>query len=357
MAASLAPQPLPLSTADLPGTGGALRVFEEDFLVEEIPSYAASGEGEHLYLTIEKRGISTMQLVRTLATALGVKEREVGYAGLKDTRAVTRQRLSVPWTVARAEQATSLAADRWRVLRVERHGNKLRPGHLIGNRFCIRLRGVVADAEVRARAIFSALTVQGVPNFFGPQRFGPKEDNAILGHAVLFGLPEGKRAGADRFRRKFLLSALQSELFNRLCAERVRERSLGVALLGDVLKKRGGRGAFVCVDTVVDTPRVESGEVDPAGPMFGPEMLAATDVPGAREAQVLAETELSLAAFALGGDETEGTRRAYRVPLANVDVVSEGDALRLSFDLPRGSYATTVLREVTKESVAPEIDA
>lgn len=352
----LAPRRLPLSTPALPGTGGAERVTEDDFEVEELPLYPASGAGEHLYVTVEKRGLSTQDALREVARALGADPRDAGYAGLKDKRAVARQRFSLPWTDERAAKAAALAGERWRVLSVERHANKLRVGHLAANRFRVRLRATGPEALPRAAAILRHLEQFGVPNYFGPQRFGPRQDNAPVGRAVLLGLPEGRRAAYDRFKRRMVVSALQSELFNRLCAARVAEASFGAALAGDVLHKRASGGAFVCEDAAVDGPRCASGECDPAGPMFGPKLLAARGIPGEREAAVLAEAELTLEDFAKGGADSQGARRPYRVPLDDARAETDGDGLVVAFRLPRGAYATNVLRELTKLDLAPEGD-
>ena len=341
---------MPFVTPALPGTGGSVRVSEEDFRVEELPLYEASGEGEHLYLTVEKKGRTTHEVVRELASRLSIPEREIGSAGLKDKRAVTVQRLSVP---ARACPAPlELAGDGFRVVEARRHGNKLRTGHLRGNRFRIVLRGCGEGALERARAVCAFISEHGTANLFGSQRFGQRGDNAALGAAILARDPAAARAGRDRFLRRLALSALQSELFNRCLAARITDGLLSRALDGDVLRKRETGGLFVSEDPAADTARVLSRELDPAGPLPGHSLLAAQREAHAREQAVLDEAAIDPRSFAAGGGEMEGARRPYRIPVEGLQVEADGDALVLTLELPRGSYAASVLREVMKEGKA-----
>jgi len=344
----LAQRPVPLLTPELPGTGGLVRVVEEDFQVEELPLYAPSGDGEHLYLTVEKRGRTTPEVAKDLARALSARERDVGTAGLKDKRAVTVQTISIA-TRAPPEEALQLSGPGYRVLAAKRHGNKLRPGHLRGNRFRIVVRGVVPSALARAEAIAARLRELGVANLFGPQRFGKSGDNAALGRALLL----RERQVRDRFLRRIALSALQSELFNRCLAARIGDGLFGTAVEGDVLKKRATGGLFVCEDVAADAPRVASGEVDPAGPLPGHSLFAARGQALRREEAVLAEAAIDPSSFAAGGAEMQGARRTYRVSAEDLRINPEGpDALAISFALPKGSYAVAVLREITKSDVS-----
>jgi tRNA pseudouridine13 synthase len=336
--------PLPFVTAGLPGSGGRLKASPEDFLVEELPAYLPSGAGPHLYLKVEKRDRTTRDVVRDLARALGVPERDAGYAGLKDRAAVTTQWLSFP--VARDPDPATLAGPGLRVLAASRHQNKLRPGHARGNAFTVVVRG--GDLG-RARACAAALAAAGLPNFFGPQRFGRGGDNAALGRALLSAEPgpEARRAARDRFLRRFALSALQSELFNRWLAERLADGLFAAALLGDVLKKLDSGGVFLCEDAATDGARVARFEVSPAGPMFGHKLKAAAGEAAAREARLLAAEGLALADFERGGGEAEGTRRAARLPV-EVALTPLADGYQATFELPKGSYATVVMRELMK---------
>ncbi len=333
---------LPLATADLPGCGGVWKAVPEDFEVEEVPAYPPSGEGEHLFLWVEKRGRATPEVASALAHHFAVPERDVSYAGLKDRQAVTRQLFCLP---AKAEPlAASFLDPDVRLLWWRRHKNKLKTGHLSGNRFVVRLRGVRDFAA--AAAVLTRLAARGVPNAFGDQRFGAADDNAGFGKLLLQGrkLPRAP----DRFRRRLFLSAYQSLLFNRLLAARLSAGTWDRALAGDVLKKHDTGGEFVCADPAVDQPRVERFEVSPAGPMFGPKMTAAAGEVAAAEGALLSAEGLKLEVFERGRGETEGARRPYRVPLGQVEQVREGEDLKLAFSLPRGSYATVVLRELCR---------
>ncbi|MFP2961681.1 tRNA pseudouridine(13) synthase TruD [Myxococcus sp. 1LA] len=337
----------PRLTVEVPGCGGAFKLVPEDFEVEEVPAYLPSGEGEHLYLWVEKRGRDTRELVRALAASLGVSEDDIGVAGMKDRHAITRQLVSVP---ARAEpKVPDFALDGVQVLWTKRHGNKLRTGHLRGNRFRLRLRDV-KDAGA-ARESFSRLVAQGVPNYFGEQRFGRAGDNADLGRLLVLGQRLPKRP--DRFQRKLFLSAFQSRLFNQALAARLHAGTLAIALEGDVLRKEETGGLFVCESPDVDGPRVAAFEVSPAGPLFGPKMTASAGAVAEFEARLLTDAGVTPEDFKRGGGETEGSRRPYRVRLGSPELSSEktadGEDLWLTFELPRGAYATEVLHELLKD--------
>lgn len=342
---------LPFATAGLPGSGGRLKAAPEDFRVEELPAYLPSGAGPHLYLKVEKRDRTTRDVLRQLARALGVPDRDAGYAGLKDRAAVTTQWLSFP--VARDPDPAGLAGPGWRVVEASRHQNKLRPGHARGNAFTVVVRG---GDLARARACAAALEAAGLPNFFGPQRFGQGGANPALGRELLSPSPgpEARRAARDRFTRRLLLSSLQARLFNRWLAERMADGLFAAALAGDLLKKLDSGGVFLCEDPAVDGPRVAAFEVSPAGPMFGHRLRAAAGEPAAREARLLAAEGLTLADFERGGGEAEGTRRAARLRVAPaLDEVEGG--YRARFELPSGAYATVVMRELMKdEAELPE---
>ena len=335
----------PWITAGVPGSGGLVKVSPEDFRVDEIPAYLPCGSGPHLYLLVEKRGRTTRDVVRELARALAVSERDAGVAGLKDRQAVTTQWLSFP--SARDPDPASLAGEGFRVVSASRHGNKLRTGHSRGNRFEIAVHGGDVAA---ARACAEALTERGLPNFFGPQRFGAAGRNADVGRALLQGrldAPEVRRASRDRFLRRLCLSAWQSLLFNRWLAERIADGLFARAVAGDAMKKLDNGGVFSCTDPAVDQGRVDRFEISPAGPMFGHRLRAAEGDPGAREARLLAADGVGPADLARGGGEAEGTRRAARLPV-QVELTPIAGGYRAAFDLPSGSYATVVMGELVK---------
>jgi tRNA pseudouridine13 synthase len=344
---------LPFVTGELPGSGGTLRASPEDFRVDEVPAYLPSGTGPHLYLRVEKRGRTTPDVLRALARALEVPERDAGYAGLKDREAVTTQWLSFP--AAKDPDPAALEGPGLRVLEVSRHGNKLRAGHVRANRFAISVRG--GDVG-RARAAAGALLARGLPNFFGPQRFGSEGRNAEVGKAILTGAatPEARRAARDRFLRRLSISAYQAHLFNLWLAERMADGLFAAALRGDVLKKLDTGGLFVCEDPALDGPRVERFEISPAGPIFGHKLRPAAHEALAREERILAAEGMTLEGFERGGGEAEGTRRASRIRV-EVSLEPLPDGYGASFELPRGSYATVVMRELVKgEAALPEED-
>ena len=211
----------PLLTADLPGTGGQ-RLGPDDFVVEEIAAYPPSGSGTHCFAWIEKRGLTTRAAIDRMAAALSVRPSDIGYAGLKDKQAVTRQWLSLP--DVEPDRASALAWDDLRVLEASWHGNKLRTGHLRGNRFTVVLHDVRPDAARAARRVIDRITAAGLPNFYGPQRFGMHGDNAARALQMLRGERPLPR---DRQRRRLMISSLQSLLFNDVLGDRLRrdERS------------------------------------------------------------------------------------------------------------------------------------
>ncbi|HOX45167.1 MAG TPA: tRNA pseudouridine(13) synthase TruD [Myxococcota bacterium] len=323
-----------------PAARGMLRTEPEDFEVEELPAYPLSGEGEHLFLWLEKRLRTTDQVVRDLAAGLGVSADEIGSAGLKDRRAVTRQWLSVP--ARAAERLAGLELAGARVLESRRHGNKLRTGHLRGNRFRLLVRGVDPGQAPELTARAEELRRRGAPNYFGPQRFGRGLANEAEGRAVLAG--RGRRH--DRRGLRFVLNAAQAALFNDLLARRLRADLLSRVLEGDLLLKADSGGQFLCCAPAEDQPRADRFEVHPTGPMFGPKMRAPQGVPASMEAEVLSAAGIGPETFQRFAKLTQGTRRSLRLALPDLELSFEPAGLRLAFSLPAGAYATVVLREL-----------
>lgn len=338
----------PCLCADLPGTGGHVKDSPEDFVVEEIPAYAPRGEGEFLYLWIEKRDLSAEQLTSHLARMLGIAHQDVGAAGMKDRRAVTRQYVSVPARCA--ERLAELRHERFTVLSAARHANKLRPGHLKGNAFNVLLRGVCDGALERARAICDRILLRGMPNYVGEQRFGKDHETLRLGLDLLRGL---KHPGAiPRARRKFLLrlalSSVQAMLFNKALAERMALGLLHRVEPGDVMQVTASGGPFVVEDAAAEQRRFDARETVIAGPMFGRKMRSAAGAVADREARLLDQCGLTLASFAAFDKLALGTRRPYLVWPEHLSLAAAAEGLRLQFTLPAGSYATILLREFTR---------
>ncbi len=401
---------IPYLSAHFAGTGGRFKGMPEDFLVEEIPLYLPSGEGEHLYLQIEKRGLTTLDLIRRVARHFELKERDMGYAGLKDARAITRQTISLPGV--RKEQIATLELPNITILGAEYHRNKLRPGHLAGNRFVIRLRDVAPGALESARDVIGVLEQVGVPNLFGEQRYGVLGNSHRIGRAIL----EGDHAGAIReligdpaairdprwqqaataFRAgdlsacrealprsmaderrliealergrqpkaalfafprrklKLYLCACQSWLFDRIVAMRL--ASLETLWPGDLAYIHGKGACFTVEDAAAEQPRAERFEISPSGPLYGFKIKLAQGQAGILEESLLAKENLSPESFRLaGGLGLEGERRPLRVPLQQAAARLDNGDLVVEFTLPRGSYATSVLREIMKtEAGVPE---
>jgi tRNA pseudouridine13 synthase len=358
---------LPMVTADLPGIGGRIRVLPEDFEVEEIPAYEPSGQGDHLYLWIEKRDMGAEYFGRTLARRLGVSPGEVGTAGLKDRHAVTRQMVSVP---QKAEpQLDKLDGDGIRLLRVSRHNNKLRPGHLHGNRFNVLVRETCLSANERIGPLIDRLKRQGLPNYYGPQRFGRDGETAQVGMALLQKRAESRRAGVRQppetgpndshqpplsekrinpFLRKLALSAAQSKLFNLYLSRRMHDGLLRRVLEGDVMSKLPFGGLFLVTDLSREQQRFDQRETVHTGPIFGRKTFAASALAAAREAEVLGEAGLNDRSFESFGKLLQGTRRPNVIYVDDLLARGENGGIRLHFSLPAGSYATVLLKEVMK---------
>lgn len=340
----------PLLTADLPGTGGRL-VELEDFQVEEIPAYLPCGEGDHCMALVEKRGLTTPQALRRLCELVGAAQRDAGYAGLKDKLGVTRQWFSLAGVAP--DQLLAIKQPELSVLSADLHKNKLRTGHLRGNRFTVTLRGVVPDAASRAAAIVARLKAEGLLNFYGAQRFGRQGDNARRGLELLQGAKPPRR---DKQQRRLLISALQSHLFNAVLRRRLVLGATRRLLGGEVLQLSGCSALFVSEDSDVDGRRLADKELVVTGPICGPRMTWPLDGSPSRELEeaVFADHGVRPEQFAALGRLGRGGRRPLTVEVGDAAMESiDGDdpALRLRFALPSGTYATVLLQEVAKGDV------
>ena len=343
-AGGTAGDPLPYLTADLPPIPGRLKERPEDFVVEEIPAYLPSGEGEHLFLWIEKRDISVEFLKRHLSRTLDLSQRDIGMAGIKDRRAVTRQWISVPRRVE--PDIGRIETEDLRILEARPHGNKLRTSHLKGNRFSILLRtGNPPRDLATAAAVRERLLEQGLPNFFGEQRFGRQGETLADGLALLRGERRGRTPG---WKRRFLLSAVQSWLFNQALGRRMRSKTLHRVLPGDVMQVVVSGGLFVAEEVDAEQERFDRAEIVATGPLFGPKMRSPEAKPAEVEAAILEAAGLSPAMFERHKKLVPGARRPYIVRLERLDVESAPEGLQFDMTLPAGTYATVVLREFTK---------
>lgn len=340
----------PLMTADLPGTGGHIAEEPEAFQVDELPLYTPSGAGEHHYVLLRKHGWTTPDAVRALARACGVHERDIGTAGLKDRNAITTQWISLPGK-ARLEPPPNLP-DGLHLDTITRHGNKLRTGHLLGNRFRIRVEAL--DAPDAAAALADRLARDGVWNAFGLQRFGRGAAN--LDRALRWLQNPDADRGRARLHRKLYPSVLQSEVFTRYLHLRI-AAGLEAPLPGEIVRLANTGSHFRVEDPDAELQRWQDRDILPTGPMFGPRGLQAEGPAAALEQQAIAESGLGpdlverLAPFA------PGARRDLRIPLDDLELTGDGNTLTLAFSLPAGGYATLVVREFTRTPWLPEPDA
>jgi tRNA pseudouridine13 synthase len=329
---------LPTASLHIPGTGGVLRASLEDFIVEEIPSYLPSGAGSHAYAFIEKRGMTTKDVVSALANA-GVPRGSVGFAGQKDKHAIARQWVSVPSDRALAFQALN-SVDGVSVLETSRHRNKLGLGHLRGNRFSVRVRSPRSDWKTTAESALAHLRQVGVPNYFGPQRFGSFNTNIADGLRLI----RGEKMRIDRRMQRFYKSALQSHLFNRLLKIRMECGLYASVLTGERAQRHDSGGMFVVDDGEAESGRVQRLEISAALPLFGRKVRISGGDAGVLEERALSEFGLEYAQFR----GIPGARRISRLRLDDAALTPTDDGYALEFTLPKGAYATSVMRELMK---------
>ncbi|HEY4105866.1 MAG TPA: tRNA pseudouridine(13) synthase TruD [Polyangiaceae bacterium] len=343
----LRPHEPPLRELELPRIRAEIGPAPEDFVVDEIPLYAFSGAGEHCYVRVEKRSFTTPAMVRAVTRAAGVDERDVGYAGLKDKHAVTRQWLSLP---AKARPPTEWQLpDGIRVLEHTRHANKLRTGHLLGNRFQITL-DVNDDASAleAANAIANELRARGLYNYFGGQRFGRGGDGL---RQALDWLREGARVhGVPRFLAKLYPSVIQAEVFNRYLSAR-RELGMDRVLAGEIVRLDKAGAMFMVEDAARETPRLARADIHLTGPIFGPKARAASAEAAELERSIIEQLGLDAAALEKLGRLAPGTRRDLLAPIEDLRLEWAAlGRLAVEFSLPSGSYATELIRQFTGSS-------
>jgi len=335
----------PLGCGDLPKAGGVLGRDPEDFHVDEVLGRDLSGSGDHLWIRIQKTRMTSQDAIRLVARAARVNPGDVGSAGMKDKYAITTQWLSLP--IRKAPFEAWRIPGGIRVLEATRHDRKLRTGQLAGNRFRVRILGVDADGLARARAIVERLSREGMPNYFGAQRFGAGGQNFERALGWLAESARG-RDGRDRFHRKLYPSVIQSEVFNRYLSLR-REHGLDKLLVGDVVRLDKTASSFVVEDPERERPRFDARDLFLTGPMPGPKTKLAAGVPRELEERALAEAGIDADTLAQLERHVDGTRRDLVIwPDPSVEEVAKG-VLELGFFLPAGSYATELVRQLTHE--------
>lgn len=409
--------PVRYLTHEIPGIGGLIKQRPEDFLVDEIPAYDPVGEGEHFYMLVQKRNVATLEMLKILANHFEVDRSAVGYAGLKDKAAITRQVVSIHAPGRKLDETPSLRDERLQILWTDYHTNKLRRGHLIGNRFSVRIRGVKPTDVLAANRVLQRLASEGVPNALGEQRFGLLANNHLVGRHLVRGdfasavnellgpnaaHPERNTEARARFqvgdfgealhlfprnahaeravlrslaRRnsakrsffaiertllRFYVSAFQSAVFNRVLDERLKAGTLRALLEGDIAIKHLNQSVFdVTGEVAADAgtvARLQAFEISPSGPMWGGGMKRAGGGTGAAELEALLASGVTveeLESFTMRNRTLiGGERRSLRVPVIDPEVeggVDEhGAYVRCAFELPKGSFATIVLREIMK---------
>jgi len=405
---------LPYLTQEFPGVGGVIKQRAEDFFVQEIPLYEPGGSGEHVYCEIQKIGLTTFEAMHRLGKSLNISTRDIGYAGMKDAHAITRQIFSIAGTTPEAVMALQIPgiAVQW----AARHGNKLRLGHLQGNRFAIKIREVNPTDVVKLKPVLDVIQKRGMPNFFGEQRFGRRNNNDLLGAALirgdhetvlkqLLGSPDpaldskatlearaafDKRDNAramqlwprtggierrvlarlmkthrpsaavhaidDKIRRLWV-SAVQSRLFNDVLSRRV--MTIDKLLDGDLAYKHDNGACFRVESAATEQPRCDAFEISPTGPLVGYRMTLPEGEPLAIEQEAMKAITLTAADFRQSGKmRVKGARRSLRIKPENIEIaggVDEfGPHITVAFTLPAGAFATVLLRELMKSEDEPE---
>ncbi len=322
-----------------PSLAARLRVTPEDFRVEEVLGYDADGKGEHALLWVEKRGANTDWVARELAKFAGVSPVAVGYAGLKDRHAVTRQTFSVQLAGKADPDWSTFPHAEVKVLAATRHSRKLKRGALRGNRFVLVLREVQGDRDA-AEQVLQQIAARGVPNYFGEQRFGREGGNVEQARAMF----AGRRV--DRDKRSFLLSAARSQIFNEVLAARVERGAWDTPLDGEIWSLAGSRSWFgpePFSDVLAE--RLARADIHPSGPLWGQGEPPTVEIAGALEREVAAASSDLAAGVAAARMDQE--RRPLRLLPRDLKWRwLDDNALELAFELPAGAYATVVVREL-----------
>ncbi|WP_372370378.1 tRNA pseudouridine(13) synthase TruD [Candidatus Uabimicrobium sp. HlEnr_7] len=392
-------QDLPFLTCDLPGIGGNIKQYPEDFMVEERLLFPLSGNGEHLYVLVEKKNITTTEVVRILCQKLSIQKRAVGYAGQKDARAITKQHFSLHG-VSEQQLKNLQGLDSCKFLSSKRHDKKLKLGQISGNFFSIVIRNSKKDITL-VRKILSHLQTVGVPNYFGAQRFGSTYNTHLLGKYLLlnnhnlfaealfqphhndrsrvatakkyFSIKEYKEAyktmpgtfeaekvvlsnlargkeieySVKRIPKKikyFYICAYQSYLFNLSLAQRL--PTLDILWDGDLAVLHPSRSVFLVDNSVKEQPRCTKNNISPSGPVFGYKMTCPRGKQLQIEKNIATQENLDIELFR--DYKAKGERRSYRFFLQETDVSENEQGILVHFFLNKGCYATTVLREIMK---------
>ena len=338
---------LPYITENIPGVGGRIRAKPEDFIVEEVALFEPTGTGDHLYVNITKMGATTREVQEQLAQLFGVKNQEVGVAGLKDKESVATQTFSVLLEDnVDTEYAASLIEEHvgFRVNWAKYHDTKFRSGHLKGNRFKILISDIRLQENAlteRVESITDRIHRHGIPNYYGEQRLGRRGKNVVAGWEIL----NGKKNIKNKWLSRYLVAAYQSYLCNRYLAKRVERGMFENLVYGDIISGHDDENQFWVADLDVDQQRFVEKKISFTAPMYGAKMMHAEGEAGVLEDNIFIESGLSMTQ--LRKKRVTGSRRLGRlVPEIEYEVLKSG--LELRFTLEKGGFATTVLREYMK---------
>jgi tRNA pseudouridine13 synthase len=331
---------LPFLTAHLPGIAGTIKAVPEHFQVEEIMPYTACGEGEHVFVTLRRKAWNTADVARTLKEAFSLRSTDVGWGGRKDKNAVTTQTFSLHLPLSMRLDAIQQILDSmpFDLLEIRRHRNKIKTGHVAANRFKIIVSQPAADAWIKAQAIADRLRQHGAANYYGEQRFGWQMRNLDRAQQLI----QKGRVGRGK-TDQFMISALQSALFNVWLKQRIESGLFDVVIEGDVARKTDTGGMFIVDDPAEAAQRFAARRIVTTGPVYGHKMMAAAGRAGELEERILQSLELDRQLFkAL---KAPGSRRPAQLLLEDLDISPVTEGLLFCFTLPSGAYATTVLRE------------
>tara|TARA_R110000868_G_scaffold76105_1_gene219191 strand:+ start:444 stop:1493 length:1050 start_codon:yes stop_codon:yes gene_type:complete len=339
--------------ATAPRATGHLKVEMADFQVSEKLGYEPCGQGEHIYLWVRKTGLNTAYLAEQIAKFARVSARDVTYAGRKDKYAITEQWFSVHKPGKAEYDWATLNVEGAEVLKAIRHDKKLRTGVLKGNNFCITIRNLVDTSEIESR--LTTLAAQGVPNYYGAQRFGDSRYDARGGNLVLAEKMLGGEEIRNRNKRSMAISALRSWLFNEFVSRRIADGLFTQPMAGDVMLLAGS-ASFFCAADIDDTinQRLKSRDIQLSVPLWGQGQLASQTQALDYESKNASEYSSVTSALEKLGLKQE--RRALRLLPENMTWTLTDEQLVLNFDLPAGAFATSVIREVVDIQQHYEVD-
>ena len=333
---------LPTISDGIAGTGGSIRNKFGDFMVEEIPSYNPSGIGDHLFAFIQKSGVSTNELLQELKTH-GIPSDQVGIAGMKDKYSISKQWISIPKIYENTLNSLN-ENEKIDIIKTSYHTNKLGIGHLIGNSFSIRVRNPNKDWKPLTESTIEVLKKLGMPNYFGPQRFGKSKNNAEIGLEIL----RGHGPKLNKQLSRLFIDSLQSFLFNKNLAHRINSDMFDLVLEGDFAKKHDTGGVFFVENPVLESERSKKLQISSLLPLYGRKIRPSEHNAGEIENRLMEDFGIIWSEFA---NFSTGFRRISRVNLDDINLTPETDGYTIIFSLPKGSFATCMLREIMKTPV------